>query len=1281
MKILDRFRSQPEWRSDDPAVRASAVRALTNAEQDLLLEIARHDDAPGVRRAAIERLTDAALIAELLGSGAEPDPDVRAAAVATARDLLIGAADAAGADAVLGVLPAERDVAAVARLAVSEAVSGRAVARLTDAKLLGGVARRAKHPEVAREALGRLADRDELLTVVLKADDKAIALSAFDRLAAGGARLSADALADIARRASQKAVARRARSELAAREASGPAVAPPHPATAVSLCEAAEALAAITDLETGRREIEALVQRWAALDEPGDAAVASRFAAARRAAEDRLLELDRAASGAREAAARRAAALAPYVALCERVERSGGPLALDQLRAARDEWEGLTAPAGDDEDGARAAELDALARRFAEACEACERRYRAWAAEREHLQQLETATAGLEALASPGDAAAIRARWPALDERWRAEVAALGSGRAADAEVAEAVAAATRRRAAAEETKRAVEARAHADDDRRLREKTARLERQAAAVEAEATSDKLQLADAERHLRRTRQALEELGSLASSPDRAALGRRLRNAQTALVGRVRELRDFADWQRWANLGVQEELCREMEALGAAVESSTAGAEGASEEGASEIDEAELARKFRDLIDRWRQSSDVPKDRGDDLWRRFKAAHDVVYPRCESYFEAQRSARAHDLRRLQALAEEAERLSESTDWIKTAQRLTALQAEWKALGPVPRREQRALWKRFHGACSRFFTRRKADLAERKKVWATNLEQKEALCARIEALAETTDVAAAMEEVKRTQREWRTIGAVRRTKSDALWQRFREACEAVVDRSREGDRAAAATRIAAREALCAEIEALLAPEAPAATPESAATGAAETTAEAVPESPEADAAPDAAAASAAAGAAEATTEAVPESPAADAAPDAAAESAATGAAEATAEAVPESPEADAAPDAAAASAATGAAETTTEAVPESPEADAAPDAAAASAATGAAETTAEAVPESPEADAAPDAAAASAATGAAETTAEAVPESPAADAAPDAAAESAATGAAEATTGVPTAPAAAPEPPPDARPAAVSPPAPPPSAPVPESAAAGAAEATPEAVPESAAAGAAPDAAAESAAAGAAEATTGVPTAPAAAPEPPPDARPAAVSPPAPPPSAPVPAPAEVLEPAALVEVVRGIQARWRQAPDVPADDRRRLAARFGRAVARLVEARPEAFRDTDLDPARQLKQLERLCERAEALLPDEPEGKGEASPAELLARRWREQLASNTMGVRVDEGARRRAAIEEVKRLQVERRRLGSVPGEAGRRLGARFQRACDRALQRSRSAAT
>jgi hypothetical protein len=79
-----------------------------------------------------------------------------------------------------------------------------------------------------------------------------------------------------------------------------------------------------------------------------------------------------------------------------------------------------------------------------------------------------------------------------------------------------------------------------------------------------------------------------------------------------------------------------------------------------------------------------------------------------------------------------------LATSSDWIKTAEDLKKLQAEWQAVGPVPRSDTRTTWKRFRDACDTFFTRRNADLAQRKEVWAVNQAKKEALCVRAEELS---------------------------------------------------------------------------------------------------------------------------------------------------------------------------------------------------------------------------------------------------------------------------------------------------------------------------------------------------------------------------------------------------------------------------------------------------------------------------------------------------------------------------------------------------------------
>src|SRR5581483_9050083 len=180
-------------------------------------------------------------------------------------------------------------------------------------------------------------------------------------------------------------------------------------------------------------------------------------------------------------------------------------------------------------------------------------------------------------------------------------------------------------------------------------------------------------------------------------------------------KVQELRDVADWQRWANVGIQEQLVEKMEALKA-------------------LDDPEaIARQVRDLQQQWRQAADVPRAQADALWRRFKTAHDEVWARCEAHFTAQAEARAANLARKIALCERAEALADSTNWIQTADEIKRLQAEWKTIGPVTSGQEKAVWERFRTPCDRFFTRRQQDLAQRKGMWAENLAKKEALCVR--------------------------------------------------------------------------------------------------------------------------------------------------------------------------------------------------------------------------------------------------------------------------------------------------------------------------------------------------------------------------------------------------------------------------------------------------------------------------------------------------------------------------------------------------------------------
>jgi hypothetical protein len=405
-------------------------------------------------------------------------------------------------------------------------------------------------------------------------------------------------------------------------------------------------------------------------------------------------------------------------------------------------------------------------------------------AERRRGRLAELAQEVDQAAADP-DLASARRRLGAAGREWTD----LGAALTIDPEVATRYADAQSRFAARDQ-----ESQEH--DRRTRREALSRMHQLLSRVEPLVARTDLSLKIGDRALRDIRSALGDVPPLPSKQDYDDVVMRLKAVQAALTPRMQELRDIAEWQRWANVGIQEQLCERMEALGALE------------------DPEEIARQVRELQQQWQQAVDVPRAQSEALWRRFKTAHDKVWPRCEAHFAAQAQVRAENLAKKIALSERAEALAESTHWIQTADEIKTLQAEWKTIGPVTRGQEKVIWERFRAACDRFFTRRHADLADRKKLWAENLAKKEALCAKVEALVDSTDWEATATELRRLQTEWKAIGAVKKSRSEAIWQRFHGACDRFFTRYARRHDTARAEKVAACETLCADLEALAAP-----------------------------------------------------------------------------------------------------------------------------------------------------------------------------------------------------------------------------------------------------------------------------------------------------------------------------------------------------------------------------------------------------------------------------------------------------------------------------------
>jgi hypothetical protein len=414
----------------------------------------------------------------------------------------------------------------------------------------------------------------------------------------------------------------------------------------------------------------------------------------------------------------------------------------------------------------------------------------------ERLAQLGQMLDGATQLLAATDLPDARARWMALRREWTTLIHGLDL----DADT-------TERLKGIEAQIDAREADLREARTRHQQENLTRLQQLCEQLEKLAQSEKLALRDVERALREARGALDAPGPLPSRQDQQGIVARLKGIQASLFPRVQDLREADEWERWANAGVQESLIKQLEAL------------------REEVDLAKVAKSLRHVQDEWHKVRAVPREKGRELWQRYKTIEGDIRAKCEEHFQQVAVERAENLRQKELLCEQAESLAESTDWIRTAETIKGLQAQWKGIGPVTPGHEKAIWERFRAACDRFFTRRKDDLTERKTVWAGNLQKKETLCAQIEALADTTDWDHAMLEVKRLQNDWRTIGPVKRNRADAVLLRFRGACEKFFDAySHRNDRETAA-QAAAREQLITSLEALVPPAdapAPAEVPE---------------------------------------------------------------------------------------------------------------------------------------------------------------------------------------------------------------------------------------------------------------------------------------------------------------------------------------------------------------------------------------------------------------------------------------------------------------------------
>jgi hypothetical protein len=196
------------------------------------------------------------------------------------------------------------------------------------------------------------------------------------------------------------------------------------------------------------------------------------------------------------------------------------------------------------------------------------------------------------------------------------------------------------------------------------------------------------------------------------------------------------------------------------------------------------------KLQKLHEQWRETGPVANEYKEQLWERFREASTKINKRHQEYFNSIKEEQKHNLELKTELCVKTEELSVAPlstrkEWNKASEQLIDIQKVWKTIGFAPKKDNTKIYERFRNACDKFFENKRNFYLQIKAEMENNLHLKNDICAAAEALQESEEWKKATDELIALQKRWKEIGPVSRRYSDAIWKRFRSACDKFFER----------------------------------------------------------------------------------------------------------------------------------------------------------------------------------------------------------------------------------------------------------------------------------------------------------------------------------------------------------------------------------------------------------------------------------------------------------------------------------------------------------------
>ena len=226
-------------------------------------------------------------------------------------------------------------------------------------------------------------------------------------------------------------------------------------------------------------------------------------------------------------------------------------------------------------------------------------------------------------------------------------------------------------------------------------------------------------------------------------------------------------------------------------------------------------------FQQLQQDFKAAGEVPQGSETELWKNYQSAVEQFYDRLKVNKELRDLDFKKNYEIKSQLIEKAESLADVADVLEAFRTLQALHDQWREVGPVARDVREEMWNRFKEASTVVNKRHQDFFQNKKENEAANETAKTELCEKVEAIdynnfksySEWDEATKAILEI---QNEWKGLGFASRKVNNALFARFRSACDNFFSAKAEYFKKAkeeSKENLSKKEALCEKAEALAA------------------------------------------------------------------------------------------------------------------------------------------------------------------------------------------------------------------------------------------------------------------------------------------------------------------------------------------------------------------------------------------------------------------------------------------------------------------------------------